>query len=81
MRKVLVMADKSSPQTALPWTIEKMERHVAQRIRERIQISTMIQYEVNESGDKHHVLRVGGEDSLWVAIREAIYEAGWQVCR
>jgi hypothetical protein len=66
--------------TQKPWVRAKLELHVGQRIRERLQISTMIEHETDPDGETHHVLRKDGEYALWVAIQHAIDEAGWQVC-
>lgn len=62
-----------------PWARTKLDLHVAQRIRERLQISTMIKHEVDEDRRCHHVLRPNGEFALWTVIQEAIKNAGWQV--
>ena len=63
-----------------PWSQLKLDLHVTQRIRERLQVSTMIRHEVAPDGEVSHVLRPDGEASLWGVVREAIKDAGWQVC-
>jgi hypothetical protein len=62
-----------------PWPIEKLVLHVTQRIRETIQVSTIIEHESDDDGDEHHVLRERGEHYLWAIILEAIGDAGWQL--
>lgn len=59
--------------TRKPWPRAKLDLHVTQRIRERVDIALVV------FGDGA-MLRGGGEDAVWRVVQQAIDDAGWQVC-
>lgn len=59
-----------------PWPRERMELHVKQRIRERVDIAIRA-FIIDEELD--FMLREGGEDSVWAVIQQALSEAGWVI--
>jgi hypothetical protein len=59
------------------WPREKLDLHVAQRIRERVDIALVI---CRDDEDNFvAMLREGGERSVWQVVQGAIREAGWKV--
>jgi hypothetical protein len=60
-----------------PWPRAKLDLHVAQRIRERVDIA--IKREVMPDGEVVYLLRAGGETMLWQVVLQAIADAGWHV--
>ncbi len=59
------------------WSRDRMESHVKQRLRERVDVAL----HWGPDGDDNLIayLREGGEDSVWQVILESLAEAGWEL--
>lgn len=62
---------------AKPWPRKELDQYVSQCIRECID-AALILYQNDDDGLEAR-LREGGETRLWIAVQEAIADAGWQV--
>jgi hypothetical protein len=60
-----------------PWPRAKLDLHVAQRIRERVDIA--IKRKIMTDGEVVYFLRAGGETMLWQVVLQAIADAGWHI--
>jgi hypothetical protein len=60
-----------------PWPRAKLDLHVTQRIRERVDIA--IKRKVMPDGEVVYLLRAGGEAMLWQVVLQAIADAGWHI--
>lgn len=60
-----------------PWPRDRMEFHVKQRIRERVNAD--IQLAMDKMGEVGGFLREDGEHAVWRVIQQALAEAGWVI--
>jgi hypothetical protein len=65
--------------TPKPWSRQKLDVHVMQCIRQRVDAALVLYRNDDDVLDAK--LREGAERDVWRLIQKVIEEAGWQVCR